>query len=393
MAKGSGSLFAAFIFMFSILFAACGGPTLQVVITSPLSDSQFAEGDEVVVAASATGQDIERIQLLVDGELVDEAVSPAPQNSFSGLLQWKAKGEGSHTLQAIAINSTGSNSEPSAITVEVVVGIAGGTPVPTPTALTLQTPTPSTTSAPTFTPSPTATPTSTPTATPTATPVAQISFTADDTSITLDQCTDLHWDVHNIKEVYLITGGGAPEGVAGESQTRNVCPTATTTYTLRVKKLDDSIVEQSIAITVNTILVTVKFTSFHILDDSDSDAAFCVIDCGDGEIWFEFKVNGVKKRLPTSGELDLGSGDAQIILLPIEYELHLGLNSQLTIQVKAFDADAFGTDSLGTVQFTLPAPPSFTWTNSYGLASTMADGQFEIGFDVTGPPPIIIPFP
>lgn len=391
MAKGRGSLLTAIMFLFAILFVSCGGATLQAFITSPLSDSRFAEGDEVLVAAAATGPDIERIQLLVDGEIVDEALSPAPQDAFSGQLQWKAEGVGSHTLQAIAINSAGVNSQPAAITVEVVVGVAEGTPAPTPTGLTLQTPTPTTTSAPTFTPSPTATPTST----PTPLPQAEITFTADDTDITLGECTDLHWDVHYIKEVHLITNGGAPEGVAGEAQTRHVCPADDTTYTLRVKKLDDSIVELPITITVTPWHVVVELRRLKINNDTDSDSGFCLFDCGEGEIWFEFKGSG-NHRYPTAGTIEPAAGSGDEITFGegarVIFDLEMGVGDNLKVRVLGWDEDSFSSDdSLGEKVFNFPAPPGLGWCGEY--TGTSDTGDFEVTIAVTSPCLILIPFP
>lgn len=55
-----------------------------------------------------------------------------------------------------------------------------------------------------------------------------ISFRADQTSVGSGQCTVLRWDVDNVKAVYL---DGA--GVAGHDS-RQVCPSRTRTYNLRV---------------------------------------------------------------------------------------------------------------------------------------------------------------
>jgi hypothetical protein len=71
------------------------------------------------------------------------------------------------------------------------------------------------------------------TSTPTPTPsLPGISFRADEYTITSRNCTWLRWDVDNIREVYL-----DGQGVVGHDQ-RQVCPTATTVYQLRVLLLD-----------------------------------------------------------------------------------------------------------------------------------------------------------
>lgn len=55
---------------------------------------------------------------------------------------------------------------------------------------------------------------------------------ADNNHIAAGQCTTIRWDVDNVSAVYFIDGGNQ-QGVAGHDA-RNICPGATTTYTLRV---------------------------------------------------------------------------------------------------------------------------------------------------------------
>jgi hypothetical protein len=72
-----------------------------------------------------------------------------------------------------------------------------------------------------------------PTSTPTSTPSPPgINFRADEYTITSGNCTWLRWDVDNVREVYL-----DGQGVVGHGQ-RQVCPSATTVYRLRVVYLD-----------------------------------------------------------------------------------------------------------------------------------------------------------
>ena len=79
-----------------------------------------------------------------------------------------------------------------------------------------------------------------PTATPTAAAVAAVAtatrtrtaaesvFWADRYNLAAGECTNLHWDVQNVISVYF--NGNPAEG----KETRQMCPTQTTTYTLRV---------------------------------------------------------------------------------------------------------------------------------------------------------------
>jgi len=84
---------------------------------------------------------------------------------------------------------------------------------------------------------------------PTPTPTVglpDISFRADDYTITKGNCTWLRWDVENVREVYL-----DGEGVVGHDK-RQVCPTNSTTYRLRIIRLDgtDDVYEVTIAVVV-----------------------------------------------------------------------------------------------------------------------------------------------
>ena len=81
-----------------------------------------------------------------------------------------------------------------------------------------------------------------PTPAPTQTPSPDINFWADSTNLNQGQCTNLHWDVRNVNEVYLYQDGEnwQNHGVAGQG-TRQECPHRTTNYNLRVVKRDNSV--------------------------------------------------------------------------------------------------------------------------------------------------------
>ncbi len=86
--------------------------------------------------------------------------------------------------------------------------------------------------------------TSAPTPTPTGR-AADVSFRADEYTITQGKCTWLRWDVENVRAVYL-----NGEGVVGHDQ-RQICPATTTTYKLRVVRLDGT--EQIFEITITVV--------------------------------------------------------------------------------------------------------------------------------------------
>ena len=70
------------------------------------------------------------------------------------------------------------------------------------------------------------------------------TFTSDATTINNGQCTTLHWTSGNIQSIFL------NNQAATGNENRQVCPTATTTYTLLAHSASGDITKQ-ITITVN----------------------------------------------------------------------------------------------------------------------------------------------
>jgi ABC-type amino acid transport substrate-binding protein len=86
---------------------------------------------------------------------------------------------------------------------------------------------------------------------PTAPPAAGIAFWADSYYLSAGQCTTVHWDVQNVREVYFYSQGQSWEGhgVTGK-ENRQVCPGQSTTYYLRVVKQDGSVETRELRIEV-----------------------------------------------------------------------------------------------------------------------------------------------
>ncbi len=91
----------------------------------------------------------------------------------------------------------------------------------------------------------------TPTPAATQTPSPEIQFYADRTQLKQGECTTIWWDVQNVSAVYFYEEGQdwRNYGVSGTGN-RTVCPPQTTTYYLRVEKLDGSVETRSITIYV-----------------------------------------------------------------------------------------------------------------------------------------------
>jgi subtilase family serine protease len=121
----------------SILACEIGGAPAKptITITAPTSDAQFEEGEEVNVLSSANdAKGITRVELYVDGELYRTDTSPSPdgEKSLAMVQTWTATDPGPHTLRVIAYNVDGTESDPWAVTIEVVE-VGGVVTPPSPT--------------------------------------------------------------------------------------------------------------------------------------------------------------------------------------------------------------------------------------------------------------------
>ena len=95
-------------------------------------------------------------------------------------------------------------------------------------------------------------PTATPVPTAAPAPVQlQLAFWADQTTINQGQCTTLRWQVENVKAVYVYPSDANYKDypVTGEGS-RQVCPSTTTTYHMRVELTDGSAQVLDVTITV-----------------------------------------------------------------------------------------------------------------------------------------------
>lgn len=102
---------------------------------------------------------------------------------------------------------------------------------------------------PTITPlpqTPSPTPSPIPVSTSTLVPPAGVvlNFYADQNRISHGSCTDLHWGIENVKELYL-----DGRGVRGFDKTK-ICPGTTTTYTMRIVLKDGSSIERHVVVQV-----------------------------------------------------------------------------------------------------------------------------------------------
>lgn len=234
--------------------ASATGP--QAWIDSPLDGSSLPLGDVQVISHSSDASGIAQVELSVNGTVVRTDLVPASGPALTLMDQtWTPTAPGNYLIAVRAQNKAGAWSSLASVTVTVtgeqLIATAESptltnTPTQdvsiTPSVTATETPTAtatstSTTVPPTFTFTPTFTPTFT--LTPTN-PPSFIDFSADSTSLTAGQCTNLRWNSGNIQAIFL-----DGQGVTG-SETRQVCPTTTTTYTLTANSASGQLTKQVI---------------------------------------------------------------------------------------------------------------------------------------------------
>lgn len=121
-----------------------------VSIASPLAGDTYEEGVNVSILVRVTnaGDDIGRVALQVDGQIIAERTQPNPEGVASFVIEsgWVAQGDGAHTISAVVSRLDGVTSNQASVEINV-----RGEPSPTPMPTIDATPTPTNTLAPTST--------------------------------------------------------------------------------------------------------------------------------------------------------------------------------------------------------------------------------------------------
>lgn len=96
----------------------------EVTIASPLAGDTYNEGVgvNILLRVDNAGEDVARIAIEVDGQIIGEAILPNPNGdaSFTVNNGWPASGAGEHIITAIASRSDGTVSEEASVTINVV---------------------------------------------------------------------------------------------------------------------------------------------------------------------------------------------------------------------------------------------------------------------------------
>ncbi len=112
-----------------LLLRGGGAAPVTVSLESPTNGSQVTAGSQVPLEASASGEQITSLELLVDGALVTTAGSPDPggTDSLRVSVPWAFQ-EGTHIVSAQARTAAGEVTEPVAASVLAVAGTGQATP-------------------------------------------------------------------------------------------------------------------------------------------------------------------------------------------------------------------------------------------------------------------------
>ena len=102
--------------------AISGPPTVQ--IAAPPANATYLENVTVNIQAliGNAGTDIDRIEILVDGTIIQTLKTPNPGGapSFSIAQSWPAASAGQHTISVTAFRADGSSSAPASVAINVI---------------------------------------------------------------------------------------------------------------------------------------------------------------------------------------------------------------------------------------------------------------------------------
>jgi uncharacterized protein YgiM (DUF1202 family) len=106
----------------SVQSVISGPPVVQ--IAAPPPNATYLESVAVNIQALVTnaGADIDRVEILVDGTIIQTLQQPNPGGapSFSIAQAWQAAGTGPHTLSVQAFRADGSSSAPATVNINVI---------------------------------------------------------------------------------------------------------------------------------------------------------------------------------------------------------------------------------------------------------------------------------
>jgi hypothetical protein len=209
---------------------------MTVWLDVPLDGLILEEIQPIKIEGHASSRtEIARIEISINESLWQVVENPPCQHNLCPFtVTWQAEKPGNYTIGVLAVDANGQGSNPDEATI-----IIGGNEV-----LDISvTPPPTSTFTPTFVHTPTHT--STPTVTPTPIPQPLIQFWAEPAEVDAGSCTNIRWNVSNVKTVVF---GGVEQPLVGNDEE---CPCVDKTYTLTVTHLDGDVETRSLNVNVN----------------------------------------------------------------------------------------------------------------------------------------------
>lgn len=99
-----------------------GAPSVRIVLPQPNATYLAGVAVNIQAAVSNAGEDIDRVEIVIDGEIVATItdVNPNNANTFNVTHGWSATGVGTHSIDVTAFRSDGSSSEPATVNITVV---------------------------------------------------------------------------------------------------------------------------------------------------------------------------------------------------------------------------------------------------------------------------------
>ena len=125
------------LLMLSLSLSACSSFSPRkpsIVILSPLSATQFREGEPITIQSTATdARGIMRVEFAVDDQVVRMDAPPTPMQTFTVTQTWQATA-GPHMITVRAVNTSNVLSDPATIQVSVLGSSVAAAPSLTPSA-------------------------------------------------------------------------------------------------------------------------------------------------------------------------------------------------------------------------------------------------------------------
>lgn len=226
-----------FCLIAAVLLSSCSSnprSPIEIWIDSPLPGGRVFPAEEVIIQTHAyAASGVKEMELAVDGVVLLRASPSIAGDLVTFQTTWMASDPGTHLIMVTGFSADGNQSIPRIVAIEVL-GQSTATPIQS-TEESVITATQTLTASPEYTVTSTATlPPPTPTATPIPAPL--VSFSADQEDLTSGDCTFLRWQTQFADRTTL---DGA---VVSDTDARQVCPNASTTYTLRAESAGGEVV-------------------------------------------------------------------------------------------------------------------------------------------------------